>query len=66
MKTILSVNGMMCEHCVKRVTKAAMGIPAVASVSVDLQAKTVEIEHNNADIDAVKAAINDLGFEVAA
>lgn len=63
METTIIVNGMACEHCVKRVTKAAMGIANVNSVAIDLSTKKVVIDHNDADIAAIKAAINELGFE---
>ena len=65
-KTILSVNGMACEHCVKAVTMAVIALSGVESVEVDLTAKTVAVEYDSAKIslDKIKAEIDDQGYEV--
>ena len=65
MKTSINVNGMHCEHCVKRVIKAASAIEGVESVEVNLETGKAVITHNNADIKAIIDAINELGFEAA-
>ena len=46
MKTILNVEGMMCSHCENRVTTVLSAIEGVTSVAVDLEAKTVTVEHS--------------------
>ncbi|MDR0389918.1 MAG: cation transporter [Spirochaetaceae bacterium] len=66
-KTVLKVNGMSCEHCVKAVTGAALGLAGVKTAAVDLKAGTVALEYDpeKTALDAVKAAIVDEGYEVA-
>lgn len=63
MKTVISVNGMMCTHCQARVESVCKGISGVDTAVVDLKEKTVTIT-GNADIAAVKKAIADAGYEV--
>ena len=59
----IKVEGMMCEHCKKRVTQAAESVAGVKSVEVNLKKKTVKIA-GDADISAVKAAITAAGYTV--
>ena len=65
-KTILKVNGMSCEHCVKAVTGAVGALPGVSGVTVDLAAKTVTVDHESAEaaVAQIKAEIEDQGYEV--
>lgn len=65
-KTILNVNGMSCEHCVRAVDKAVGVLPGVQSVSVDLKAKTVTVAYDpeKSAIGAIKLAIEDQGYDV--
>lgn len=63
MKMKLKVEGMMCEHCKKRVSEAVKSVSGVESVEVNLKKKTVEYS-GDADIAAVKAAITAAGYEV--
>ncbi len=55
------VDGMMCMHCVKSITDALDAMDGITDVQVDLSAKTVSF---NGDAEKVKAAIEDLGFDV--
>lgn len=63
-KTVLSVEGMSCEHCVKAVKGALQ--PLVESVEIDLAAATVAVTYDAAKttIAAIKSAIDDQGYEV--
>ena len=61
----LTVTGMSCEHCVKAVTRAVRGIPGAGAVAVDLDHGTVAVQ-GNPDPGAVRAAIVEEGYEVAA
>jgi copper chaperone len=67
-KTVLRVDGMSCEHCVKAITKAVGGLPGVSSVAVDLAGKTVTVEHDPAQspLDKIKFEIEDQGYDVIA
>lgn len=64
--TILRVDGMSCEHCVKAITKAVSALPGVLKVSVDLQKKQVTVEHNLdlSPVDKIKLEIEDQGYDV--
>lgn len=65
-KTVINVDGMACEHCVKAITKAVGAVPGVSGVSVDLEAKTVTVEHDpdKAPLDKIKFEIEDQGYDV--
>ncbi len=64
--TVLTVEGMSCQHCVSRVTKAAGSLPGVSAVSVDLAAKTARVEYDPGvvTLDQIRSAIKDQGYEV--
>ena len=63
--TMLSVEGMSCDHCVKAVKDAVSALPGVHGVMVDLSAKTATVEHDPVEAPATKiiAAIEDQGYE---
>jgi copper chaperone len=63
-KTVLNVEGMSCEHCVKAVKDALQNL--TISVEVDLKAATVAVSYDPAKttIAAIKAAIEDQGYEI--
>jgi copper chaperone len=65
-KIILNVEGMSCEHCVNRIKKAVGALDGVSDVAVDLAGKKAEVEYDPAlaGADAVKAAIEDAGYDV--
>jgi copper chaperone len=47
-KTVIKVDGMSCDHCVKAITKAVTALPGINGVDVDLKAGTVTVEHDPA------------------
>lgn len=64
MQTKLNVEGMSCQHCVKAVTNAVTELGA-ANVDVNLEAKTVVVEHDEKITEAqIKEAIEDQGYDV--
>ena len=65
-KSIIRVDGMSCQHCVKAVSGAVNALPGIESVEVDLAAKTVAVAHDAAksSLEAIKAAIEDQGYDV--
>ena len=63
METVIKVEGMMCTHCKARVEKVCSQVPGVTGAVVDLEAKTVTVS-GSVDVDAVKKAITDAGYEV--
>ena len=65
-KTVLKVDGMSCEHCVKAITNAVGALPGVSGVAVDLKTKSVTVEHDpeKSPLDKIKLEIEDQGYEV--
>ena len=65
MKKKLTIEGMMCQNCVKHVTKALQKLDGVAEVEVSLEQKSAVVTMNNeiAD-DVLSKAITDVDYEV--
>ena len=60
----LTVEGMMCQHCVAHVKKALEGVKGVAAVSVDLEGKTATVDAlSSVSVDSLIAAVVDAGYE---
>lgn len=59
----IKVKGMSCNHCRKSVTEAVEKIGGAINVKVDLEQGTASFE-GKPDLEAVKAAIRDVGFDV--
>lgn len=63
MTATVKISGMSCGHCVMHVKKALASIPGVqAEVEIGKAVVTGE----NVNMDAVKAAIEDAGYDVVA
>ena len=62
---IYSVPDVSCGHCRAAITAEVEKVPGVASVDVDLQAKRVTVAGENVDEAAVRAAIDEAGFDIA-
>ena len=61
----LTVEGMMCQHCVAHVKKALEAVKGVTSVTVDLDTKTATVEAlSSVSVDTLTAAVKDAGYEV--
>ena len=60
--TVLSVEGMMCEHCRSRVEKALSAVSGVKKVVVDLVAKTATVT-GTADLLDLKEAVIAAGYK---
>lgn len=65
MKKELSIEGMMCQNCVKHVTHALESIPGAAGIQVSLEDKkaTVNVPETVSD-DVLESAIAEVGYEV--
>ncbi len=57
------VPGMSCEHCKAAVTEELSGVDGVQNVSVDLATKVVEVNGQGLDDAALRAAIDEAGYE---
>jgi copper chaperone len=60
-----SVPGVSCGHCRAAVTAEVAIVPGVASVDVDLDAKRVTVAGEQLDDAAIRAAIDEAGYDVA-
>ena len=67
MEKKLNVEGMTCQHCVKRVTKIIEKAPGVSGVQVSLENKEAVFtcEETETDVGDIVQAINDFGFAAA-
>ena len=61
--TTVKIKGMSCQHCVASTTKALEGLAGVTNVQVDLDKGEASYE-GDADSQAIKEAIEKIGFEV--
>jgi copper chaperone len=59
------VPDVSCEHCVAAITEAVGRVAGVSSVEVALDAKRVTVHGVPADDAAVRAAIDEAGYDVA-
>jgi copper chaperone len=59
------VPGMSCAHCEEAVATELSAVDGVESVAVDLAAKTVVVRGSALDDAALRAAIDEAGYEAA-
>ncbi|MGB9940149.1 heavy-metal-associated domain-containing protein [Methanosarcina sp.] len=61
----IKVEGMSCMHCQLRVKKAVEAVEGVQRADVNLQTKevTVDYEEGKVNLEKVKAAIRETGYE---
>ncbi len=59
-----SVPDVHCEHCRVAITGELSQVAGVESVEVDLDAKRVTVEGHDVNDAAVRAAIDEAGYEV--
>ena len=67
MTTILTITGMSCEHCVRRVSAALSAVPGVgnADVSLDGNPGSAAVEHDGSVTrDLLAAAVEKAGYTV--
>lgn len=66
MEITYTVPGMSCDHCKHAVSSELSKVEGVQSVDVDLQTKLVVVHGNQLDDSALRAAIDDAGYEADA
>jgi copper ion binding protein len=59
-----TVQGMTCEHCVRRVTEEVGEVEGVETVDVDLASGRLTVT-GSPDDEAVRAAVAEAGYSVA-
>jgi copper ion binding protein len=62
---IYSVPGMSCEHCKTAITTEVSAVEGVQAVEVDLETKQVAVRGDALRDEAVRAAIDEAGYDVA-
>jgi copper chaperone len=62
----LTVPGMHCGHCEASVKEEVSAVPGVASVTVDLDSKLVTVSGEKLDEAALRAAVEEAGYDVTA
>jgi len=60
------VDGMTCAHCVLSVHEEVSEVPGVSAVDVDLASGRLTVAGEDISDDAIRAAVADAGYEVAA
>ncbi|MDR1163192.1 MAG: heavy-metal-associated domain-containing protein [Candidatus Accumulibacter sp.] len=65
-KTIIHIEGMSCQGCVKSVTNVLRVLPGVEHVSVSLEKKQAEIAFDPVRVGVAqfKGAVEEAGFDV--
>jgi copper chaperone CopZ len=64
--TSYTVVGMTCGHCVDAVTEEVSAVPGVTAVDVDLASGGLTVRSTEpVDDDAVRAAVEEAGYQVA-
>ncbi|MDR0496044.1 MAG: copper ion binding protein [Treponema sp.] len=65
-KSVIKVDGMSCDHCVKAITEAVSVLAGIGNVTVNLKAGTVSVEHDLAiaSLEIIKHTIEEQGFDV--
>lgn len=64
--TTLTITGMHCGHCVMHVQKALAGVPGVQVKKVEIGKASLAYDPAKADLGALKKAVAEAGYEVAA
>jgi copper chaperone len=65
-QTAYTVHGMTCSHCVLSVREEVAEVVGVAAVDVDLASGRLTVTGTAVDARAVRAAVAEAGYEVAA
>jgi copper chaperone len=64
--TSYTVVGMTCGHCVNAVTEEVGAVPGVTAVDVDLASGDLTVTSTEpVDDDAVRAAVEEAGYQIA-
>ena len=63
MEEKITVLGMMCSHCAKRVEDAALASNGVKEAKVSLEDKTLLVKGENLDLIDIRSRINAAGYE---
>ncbi len=65
MKTVLKIEGMMCEGCAANVESALGRVEKVTSATVDLKSAKAVVIHDGASDESLISAVVDAGFRAS-
>jgi copper chaperone CopZ len=60
---VMRIEGMSCDHCVRRVTKALEGTPGVTVKNVKVGSATVDHDGTQASVDAIVQSLDRAGYD---
>jgi copper chaperone CopZ len=60
-----TVSGMTCDHCKNAVTGELSSVTGVEAIDIDLRTKLVRVTGEELDDGALRAAIEQAGYEIA-
>ena len=64
-EVIITIEGMMCQHCAARVKSTLEALSGVTSVTIDLEAKTATLATTDSfSLEAAHKAIAEAGYKV--
>ena len=65
-KTILTIKGMSCAHCVNKVESALEGLNVVESAKVNLKKGIAKVKYDETrlDVNEFKEVVGEVGYEV--
>lgn len=61
----ITIEGMMCQHCVQHVIEALEDIDGLSNINVNLQ-KGIATADGNVNAEIIHAAIDEAGYDVIA
>lgn len=64
MKKEIDIEGMMCNHCVTKVSNTLKSIDGIKKVKVDLKKGKAIVEGNNINNDEIINNINNIDYKV--
>ena len=65
MELTYTVTGMSCGHCKAAVEEEVGRVPGVSAVTADLDSKLVVVRGEGLEDEALRAAIDEAGYEAA-
>lgn len=61
--TVLHIDGMSCQNCVRHVTEALQKVAGVSSATVSLETASARVSsHGHISVDALTAAVKAAGY----
>lgn len=63
--TTIQVEGMSCQHCVMRVTKALQGLSGIQDLDVQIGTVALRFDEHSLRKEDIEKAIENAGYKVA-